>query len=74
MEPEIKARFTTVNGAHVTVTVADTCGMGSYPAVFETWTCDCGGKGYRNSDGNKVRASANDHARTCLVIPPAPAA
>jgi hypothetical protein len=70
VEPEIKARFTTVNGAQVTVTVTDTHGTGSHSIVFETWTCHCGSTGRRDSDGNKVRAGANEHARTCLVIPP----
>lgn len=67
---EIVARFGTVNGAEVTVTRNRL----QHSTSSEFWACACGSAGTLRFDPNQVRADANDHARTCLVLPPAPAA
>jgi hypothetical protein len=65
---EIAARFSTVHGAEVTVTRNRLPGSTS----SEFWACACGSAGRLSFDPNQVRAAANDHARTCLVIPLGP--
>jgi len=73
MENKILATFTTVHGARVTVTEVPRTSDYHVP---QAWTCDCGttGKPGFGDSANDVRAAANDHARTCLVTAPTPAA